>query len=141
MEKLNKTYYYFGDDSSDKIECRNTYKLQLTSLLLFASTVGYAYNPLAETDGDNFIYVGDNKTGFSIVSFNTMRDWYNTCFMYDKPYHHGLEVELPKVAKQLRLPLESMQAAIEGKLTKRVYLQSGKGKWLSVQKHLVEIQE
>lgn len=139
--KQDPTYYHFGKgETTGKIEVKNSYKLQLTSLLLFASTIGYVYNPLAETDGDNFIYIGDYKIERSIVKFNTMRDWYNYSFM-SKRACHGLDIELPIRAKELQLPLESMRIAVGGKLTTQVYLQSNKKKELTVQRHVVKFAE
>jgi hypothetical protein len=140
------TLYSFGKDESDRgsIECKNTYRLQLTSLHMFASALGYIYDEVNEYDGGVFykdLQLKEDgksfyKTDKMFVSSKTMIKWHNTCFM--PSYSHGLDKELPLQSKLLKLDLDKMKQAIETKLVKQVYFNVTKHKQLQVTRHLIK---
>lgn len=149
IDKPTKALYHYGAQKGKrrgKIECANTYRLQLTSLHMFASALGYMYSEENEADGGSFMKLLDfdsegnyTPTDKLYISTNTMVRYYNTNFM--PLIGHGVEKELPSRARRLKFDLASMQRAIEGKLTKRVYLQTighGIHRRIQVMKHLIE---
>ena len=135
LEGSEKTYYQF---SEGKIECKNTYKIQRTSVCLFAAATGYAYDIFAEAGGGSFYNaVGKSLSHMETVSFAKMQEFHNQCFMDDTCWHR-VEEELIKMVEKLGIPLERLQNAIEAKLVKRTYFQVTKDKRLKVQKHIIE---
>jgi len=113
--------YAFPDEFGNIVEVKNTYLIQLSSLLNFAWELGFAY------DEDELRFEWrEGKTSYEVVSFNKMVRWHGTCFM--PTFHHGIERELPNQSKLLRLPQENMQNAIDSRLVKQVHLQVSRGK-------------
>ncbi len=105
------------------IEVANTYRLQMTSLLCFAQSLGYFQDEMDILDGRfgaGFLSVQGNAAR-SRVSFDTMVKWHNTCFM--PSYSHGMVKELPMQSSLLGFDIDLMINAIKSKLVKRVYLQ------------------
>ena len=132
------TIYTFGEGGDDigSIPCKNTYKLQMTALHLFASNLGYEYKMFAETDGDSFIDIGRMKSPMEMVSSKTMVKLYNSDCNLRKGDWHGDSIQ--ERADVLGLEVGQLVAAINSKLVKNVFLQVTKYKRIQVQRHLVQ---
>lgn len=146
MEQSKAKYTYGKGEYVGSIEVANTTKLQITSLHLFASALGYMYLEENTANGGTFMQIplfdedGKRlKQDKALVSSATMIKWHNTGFM--PPVHHGFDIEIINQSKVLGFELEKMINAVEAKLVKRVYLQPkghGKHKVLQTQRHVIE---
>lgn len=140
------TYTFGGTNNQETVACRDTYRLQLTSLHMFAHALGYEYDTNNKYDGGSFVKMpvpngkgGFYKTDKKYISTDTMVDWHNTNFQ--PSMYHAQFIKLHNLAFLLRFDVENMQEAIDSKLVHRVYFQTqgkGRNKQIIVQKHIVE---
>jgi hypothetical protein len=87
-------------------------------------------------EGSYFNFNRRRKSKNKTVSFITMVEWYNGCFM--PPHGHGFDIELSKSAKRLDFKMGDMISAINSKLYSKVYLRPTKDKGILAHKHIVK---
>lgn len=115
---------------------KNTEKLQLASLDLFAEKLGYHRNDYHQ----NYQYHGPFKAVASVVKLETMQRWHNNnfCRTYGNPFYMGCRPSYYPETKYFKLC--DMAEAVQSKLVTKTKLQySKKSKKIIVVDHVIEL--